>query len=102
MSKHVVSIGMYTWVFLGLLFATFATVEIAFVNLGYLSLYVALAIATAKAMAVIFIFMHVWYQPKLTWVFAYAGFLWLVILLAFTLSDFVTRDWIPFPRGWSG
>jgi hypothetical protein len=30
-------------------------------------------------------------------VFAAAGFIWLIILLTFTLSDFLTRGWLPMP-----
>jgi len=44
---------------------------------------------------VIFYFMHVRYSSPLTWVFAGAGFLWLIILIVLTLSDFLTRNWLP-------
>ena len=52
--------------------------------MGYL-LYVPLFGATA--MLVILYFMHVRWSSRLTWVFASSGFLFLVILLVFTLSD---------------
>jgi cytochrome c oxidase subunit 4 len=51
-------------------------------------------VATAKATLVILYFMHVRYAPALVWVFAAAGFVWLFLLLLFTLSDFITRGWI--------
>jgi cytochrome c oxidase subunit 4 len=38
--------------------------------------------------------MHVRYSSKLTWVFVGAGFFWLAILVAFTLSDYATRGWV--------
>jgi cytochrome c oxidase subunit 4 len=43
---------------------------------------------------VILYFMHVRYAPALVGVFAAAGFVWLLLLLTFTLSDFITRGWI--------
>ena len=53
----------------------------------------ALLIAGAKAVLVILIFMHVWYSTKLTWVVATASLAWLVILIALTLNDYLTRSW---------
>jgi cytochrome c oxidase subunit 4 len=44
---------------------------------------------------VILYFMHVRWSSRLTWVFAGSGFLFLLILLVFTLSDFWTRGWLP-------
>jgi hypothetical protein len=36
--------------------------------------------------------MHLKYGPRLTWVFAAAGFVWLSILLTLTLTDYLTRN----------
>jgi hypothetical protein len=30
-----------------------------------------------------------------------AGFFWLALLMAFTLTDYHTRSWIPVPQAWS-
>jgi len=48
---------------------------------------------------VVLYFMHVRYGTRLTWVWASAGFFWLVILFILTLGDYFTRHWIPM-RGW--
>jgi hypothetical protein len=39
--------------------------------------------------------MHVRYKPPLTWVFAAAGFIWLVIMIDLTLSDYMSRGAVP-------
>ena len=57
---------------------------------------VALSIAVFKATLVVLYFMHVRYSSKLTWVFVAAGIVWLFILFAFTLSDYMTRGWVKF------
>ena len=44
-----------------------------------------------KALLVILYFMHVRYSDKLTWVFAAAGFFWLLILIGGTMDDVLTR-----------
>ncbi len=93
--QHIVPRRVYYLVFATLLLLTLVTVDVAFYNLGFLSTPVALAIATCKALLVIFYFMHVRYSPPLTWAFAGAGFLWLLILIALTLSDYLTRNWLP-------
>jgi cytochrome c oxidase subunit IV len=99
MSQHIAPQRTYYLVFATLLLLTLVTVEVAFFDFGLLSIYLALLIATGKALFVILYFMHVRYSPRLTWVFAGAGFFWLTILIALTLSDFLTRNWLFVPGG---
>lgn len=99
MAQHIVPKRVYVLVFATLFLMTLITVDVAFVNFGLLNFPIALTIATCKALLVIFFFMHVRYSPPLTWVFALAGFFWLVILIALTMSDYLTRAWILFPGG---
>jgi cytochrome c oxidase subunit 4 len=94
MSQHVVPFKIYAVIFATLLLLTLVTVDVATYNFGRMNIYVALGVATAKATLVILYFMHVRYAPALVWVFAAAGFVWLFLLLLFTLSDFITRGWI--------
>lgn len=94
MSQHVIPQRIYILVFVTLLLLTLLTVDVAFMEAGWLNLYIALAIATCKALLVILFFMHVRYSPRLTWVFVGAGFFWLVILFVFTLGDYLTRGGI--------
>ena len=68
------------------------TVAIAYVDLGPWNIIVALIIATVKALFVVLYFMHVRYSSRVTWVFAIAGFFWLIILFTFTMSDYLTRS----------
>ncbi|MBI5471750.1 MAG: cytochrome C oxidase subunit IV family protein [Ignavibacteriae bacterium] len=69
----------------------FLTVAAAYLNLGPFNIYIALTIACVKAVLVVMYFMHVKYQTKVTWLFAGAGFLWIVIMFALTMSDYITR-----------
>src|SRR2546423_4365396 len=54
---------------------------------------IGLGIAAAKASLVILFFMHVLYSARLTWLVALSGLLWLGIMLAYTLNDYMTRSW---------
>ena len=92
-TSHVVPVRVYITV-LSLLFVfTVITVLAAFVELGPLNTPLALAIAIFKASIVVLFFMHVRYNTPLMWVFAGAGFFWLLILFALTMQDYVSRDW---------
>ena len=93
MSDHVIPARVYYMVFATLLLLTLVTVEVAFYDLGILTFQVALLIATTKATLVILYFMHVRYGGGLTGIFVAAGFIFLAILIAFTLFDLVSRPW---------
>jgi cytochrome c oxidase subunit 4 len=87
----IVPTKIYYRVALALLALFILTIAAAFVHLGALNVYVAVTIAVIKATLVVLYFMHVRYHTRLTWIFASAGFLWLIILFALTLADYATR-----------
>jgi cytochrome c oxidase subunit IV len=93
MSAHVVGNRFtYFLVFLALMVGTAITVWVARIHLGWLNLPVALAIATTKAMLVILFFMHLKDHSKLIKVTFGAAFFFFAILVAHTLSDYLSRD----------
>ena len=100
MSSHIVAPKTYFLVFATLMALTSVTVGVAYLNLGPLNVVIALTIAFCKMLLVALFFMHVRYSSRLTQLVAGAGFLWLMILIGLTLSDFLTRSWLPGPRGW--
>jgi cytochrome c oxidase subunit 4 len=91
-----ISLYLKVWgALVGLLALTVVAYFLPF--LGPLGVVVNLAIAVAKALLVVLIFMHVRYGEKLVWLAAGGGFYWLGILLVLALSDFATRNWMPLP-----
>jgi cytochrome c oxidase subunit IV len=93
MASHILPKRVYYTVFAILLFCTYLTVQIAFLDLGAINTVAALAIATFKAVLVILFFMHVKYSTRLTWAVVLGGIFWLGILLTLTMSDYLTRVW---------
>jgi cytochrome c oxidase subunit 4 len=91
MSAHVVPLKTYFAIFAALMGGTALTVFVAFQDLGPMNTVVALTIAGIKALLVVLWFMHVKYSSRLTWIFAVAGFLWLVLMIGLTMADFDTR-----------
>jgi len=98
---HIVSVKIYLLIFAALLVGTALTVWVSYRDLDVqilgkivpLNTVVALTIAAVKATLVILYFMHVKYGPRLQWIFVAAGFMWMVILIVLTLSDYATRNW---------
>ena len=88
-------VRLYVAVFAALLVLTVATVAVSYVDLGPVSVVVALAIAFTKAVLVVLFFMHLRESSGLTWVVAGGGFFWLAILIGLTMSDVMTRGWLP-------
>jgi cytochrome c oxidase subunit 4 len=94
------SVGAYLTVFVTLLLLTGATTAVAYFDLGFFNVVVALSIAVSKALLVALFFMHLAWSPHRTQVVAGAGILWLLILVIFILSDVLTRNWVSKPTGW--
>jgi len=88
-------VRLYVAVFAALVFLTLVTVGVSYVDLGPLSVVVALTIAFTKALLVVVFFMHLRESSGLIWVVAGGGFFWLAILIALTMSDVLTRGWLP-------
>jgi cytochrome c oxidase subunit 4 len=94
---HWVTTRVYLMVFLALLTLTALTVWAAFHDWGRLNTPIALGIAVVKASLVVWFFMHVRHVARLTQLVVVAGFFWLMVLFAFTLSDYLSRGLLPFP-----
>jgi cytochrome c oxidase subunit 4 len=100
MAGHIVPKKIYFMVFASLLALTALTTLAAYVDLdSYLGIkfvpmntIVALAIALCKATLVVLFFMHVKYSSHLTKLAVVAGLFWLAILIALTMSDYMTRN----------
>ncbi|MFN7976165.1 MAG: cytochrome C oxidase subunit IV family protein [Acidobacteriota bacterium] len=88
---HVEPVLLYLGVFGALLVLTGVTIGAASVDLGPFNTLVALAIASTKAALVILFFMHVRHATRLTKLVVAGAFLWLFILLALTMGDYLTR-----------
>ena len=96
MSAHILPTRIYYTIFGILMLCTYLTVQIAFFDLGRLNAIAALGIAILKATLVILYFMHVKYSPRLTAAVVAGSVFWFGILIALTLSDYLTRAWRTF------
>jgi cytochrome c oxidase subunit 4 len=92
MAEHIVSRKTYIVVWALLMALMILTAGLSRIDLGEWSTIVALVIAAIKALLVVLFFMHVSYESqKMAWVFIVAGFFWLGILMALTMTDYLSR-----------
>ncbi len=89
-----VAVRTYFVVYGALLILMFLTVFVAQFDLEGLDVVVALIIAVTKAALVLVYFMHLRHSSSLTWLFASAGFVWLLILLVLMMTDYLSRGWV--------
>ena len=97
MAEHIVTKKQYSLVFGALLLLTFVTTAVGMMDLGRLNVVVALVIAVIKATLVVLFFMHIYWSTKLTKLVVVSGIAWLILLLWLTLTDVLSRGWLPFP-----
>jgi cytochrome c oxidase subunit IV len=94
---HIVSPKIYAAIFTTLMICTALTVYAAEVDLNKyfsgLNVIVALTIAVFKASLVVLFFMHGKYSPKRTQLVIIASIFWLAVMLAMTMSDYLSRPW---------
>ena len=69
------------------------TIGLAHVDLGPLNTILAMGISFAKATIIVVFFMEIRERNPVIWVAFAAGFFWLGILFALSMSDFITRNW---------
>jgi cytochrome c oxidase subunit 4 len=92
MTEHSVEKKVYVRVFVALMALLAATVGVAYLHFGRLNVLAALTIAVIKALLIILYFMHLRYSSRILWIFAGAGFFWLLILFGLTFGDYLTRS----------
>jgi cytochrome c oxidase subunit 4 len=78
-----------------LMFLLGLTWSVAYVDLGLFNLVFALAVALLKALLVALFFMQIRRGSRLFRLVGVAGLVWLGILLTQTLSDYLSRGWVP-------
>lgn len=85
---------VYFLVYIALLLLMVVTVVVAEYHLGDWGIFVAFTIAGIKAVLVLLYFMHLRYSSRLTWLFAGAGFVWLLIMIGLMMTDYISRGWV--------
>jgi cytochrome c oxidase subunit 4 len=89
--SHTIMLRVYVRTFVVLLILLAATWGLGYLNLGSWNGPIALLIAGGKALLIALFFMHLRGSRSLIFLAASSGVIWLLILLGFALSDYMTR-----------
>ncbi len=81
----------YITVYMTLMALLALTVGAVYVNLGPFNILITLTIAVTKALLVVIFFMHARYCPRLIWIYAALGVIWVGQLMGGVLADISTR-----------
>lgn len=81
-----------TW---GAYYIPFEKVQVGTINFGFMNTAIAFAIAITKSSLVVLFFMHLNHGTRLIRVVAAAGFLWLLIMVLFFFTDYISRQMEP-------
>jgi cytochrome c oxidase subunit IV len=85
---------LYAVAWLVLLLLTGLSLLSAYLGLGVYAPIVEFGVAATQAAIVFILFMRLRGRPSLKWLFAGAGFFWLLYLYGLSMTDYATR------RGW--
>ncbi len=97
MSAPVTPVRTYFAVFAVLIALTGLTTFIAFLDLRFANVVVALLIAGIKATLVVLFFMHVRHNTRVVPLVIVSAFFFLGILFSLTFADYFTRGWYGVP-----
>jgi cytochrome c oxidase subunit 4 len=92
MSEPITPTRTYYLVFATLIALTLLTVSVSFLELGAWHTTVGVLIGVAKATLVGLFFMHLLHTSQASWLAVLAGLFWVLIIMALTLSDYLTRQ----------
>ncbi len=90
-THHVIPLKVYLTVATALLLLTIITVSASYIDLGKFNVFIALFIATIKALLVAFFFMHLYYDNKLYFFIFASSVFFLTVLISITMFDTLRR-----------
>jgi cytochrome c oxidase subunit IV len=71
----------------------------AYLPLGQAHAFLPLGIAAVQALIIALVFMQLGRGARVKWLFAGVGFYWLMIMIALSATDYLTRSGFPFAGG---
>ena len=95
MNEPSLSVKSLLLAYAGMLVLLLANIFIGFLNLGWFSMFIALVIAVLQASILALFLMFGLFEKALVRVIMGGALLWFMILMTLTLTDYITRNWVP-------
>jgi cytochrome c oxidase subunit 4 len=85
----------YMFAYLAMLGLLGLNIGIAFLHLGWGNMLIGLLIGGLEAAVLIGVLMHGLYEKAMIHIVMGGAALWFLILISLTMTDYITRNWIP-------
>ncbi len=95
MTEPILSTKSYVLAYVGLMALLGLNVGLAYINMGWVSMFVALTIATLQVAILSLVLMHGLFEKVLVRLIMAGALLWFLILMTLTMVDYITRNWVP-------
>lgn len=95
MNEPSLSVKSLVLAYAGMLVLLLANVLIGYLNLGWFSMFIALVIAAMQASILALFLMFGLFEKALVRVIMGGALLWFMILVTLTMTDYITRNWVP-------
>ncbi len=95
MQEPIVSVKTYWLAYFGLLALMALNVGLAFLPLGWAGMFLGVTIAALQVAIIVLILMKGLYEKPVIHVVMGGALLWFTILMTLTMTDYMTRNWLP-------
>jgi cytochrome c oxidase subunit 4 len=95
MTEPILSSKSYFLAYVAMMGLLLLNVLLAFLNMGWVNMFIGLVIATMQAAILALVLMHGLYEKVLVRLVIGGSLLWFLVLVTLTFSDYITRGWVP-------
>lgn len=95
MTEPILSSKNYFLAYVAMMGLLLLSVLLAFLNMGWVNMFIGLVIATMQAAILALVMMHGLFEKILVRLVIGGSLLWFLILVTLTFADYITRGWVP-------
>lgn len=95
MQEPNVSVKSYVLAYVALLVLMLINIGIAFLNLGWVNMFIGVTIAVIQVAVLVLVLMQAYFEKPLIHIVMGGAILWFLILITLTFTDYITRNWLP-------
>jgi cytochrome c oxidase subunit IV len=95
MTEPILSSKSYFLAYVAMMGLLLLNVLLAFINMGWVNMFIGVVIATMQAAILALVLMHGLYEKVLVRLVIGGSLLWFLILVTLTFTDYITRGWVP-------
>jgi cytochrome c oxidase subunit 4 len=97
MNEPTLSSRAYVLAYVALLVLLLANVLIGMTSIGWANMFISVTIAVFQGAIIALVLMHGLFEKALIRIIIGGALLWFMILVTLTMTDYITRNWVPIP-----